>query len=96
MSKKLELLAERRQSLVAEAAIQRTVLVHNIEPLRRTLAVADRALTMVHYVKAHPILILGATTLFGILQPTRFGKWLSNGWVVFRLARNFGSWLAKR
>ncbi|MGZ8262289.1 MAG: YqjK family protein, partial [Methylotenera sp.] len=54
MNKKLTRLSERRQQLVAQAAAQRTVLAQNIGPLRSPLALADKGLAAVRYVKQRP------------------------------------------
>ncbi len=93
MNKKLARLAERRQQLVAQAAAQRAALAQNLESWRAPLALADRGLLALHYVKRHPSLMVGAVALLAVLRPTRVGKWLQGGWMVFQVARN---WLPKK
>jgi hypothetical protein len=55
MNKKLRNLAERRESLVAEAAAQRLLIAQNIETWRTPLGLADRGLAAVSYIKSHPV-----------------------------------------
>ncbi len=95
MSKKLAAIAERRLLLVAQAAQQREVIAKNILPLQSSLAFLDKSLTIVRYVKSHPILIIGITTLIGILRPARAVKWLSKSWVASLAIRGIRTWLIK-
>jgi hypothetical protein len=87
MNTKLAHLAERRQRLVAQAASQRTALAHDMEPWRARLALADRGVAMVRYVRHHPGLMLGAALLLAVLRPSRTSKWLRRGWVVWQIGR---------
>lgn len=96
MKKKLVLLAERRQRLVLQAAEQRIVLAQTIAPLRSTIALAEAGLATVRYVKKHPVLMLGGTTLIALLRPTRLGLWLQRGWAVLDIARNLRTWFSQR
>ena len=89
MNNKLAQLAERRQQLVAQAADQRSVLAHHMEPWRARLALVDRGVTVVRYLRFHPGWIAGGTLLFAALRPRRFGKWLQRGWLMWRLGRRF-------
>lgn len=90
INKKLAILAEHRQQLVAQAAAQRTALVTNLEPWRTPLALADNGLAIIRYIKRHPVLIVGGIFLFTILRPGRTGKLLQGGWAILQLARKFG------
>jgi hypothetical protein len=96
MNKKLAQLQERRQKLVTQAAEQRIELAQNFAPLHQSIAMAETALAAVRYVKKHPILMLGGTSLIALLRPTRLGKWLQRGWVAFEIARNLSTWLKSR
>lgn len=96
MNKKLARLAERRQQLILQAAEQRIALTQNLAPLRKSIALADTGIAAVKYVKQHPVLMVGGATLLGLLRPTRLGKWLQRGLVVFEIARNLRGWLSKR
>lgn len=96
MKKKLALLAERRKQLVEQAAEQRIALAQNVEPFRTSIALVDTGMAAVKYVKQHPVLMVGGAVLFGLLRPTRLGKWLQSGWLVLEIARKLSGLLNKR
>jgi hypothetical protein len=85
MNEKLMRLAERREHLIAQAAAQRTALVQNIEPWRKPLALADRGLSVLSYIRHHPALLVGGGALFVASRPGRAVKWLRRGWVMWRI-----------
>lgn len=95
MNKKLARISQRREQLIVQAAGQRAALAHQIEPLRSTLSLVDRAVSIVHYVKQHPAIAIGATALLGTLRLNRAGKWLQRGWGAFLVTRNLRNWLLK-
>ena len=95
MKKKLASIAVRRQKLVAQAAEQRLALAHHIQPLKSGLSLADKGLTIVHYVKKHPVLIMGIAAVIGMLRPTRGVKWLRRSWVASLIMRGLHAWLTK-
>lgn len=95
MSKKLARIAEHRLLLIAQSAQQRETLAKNIIPLQGSLAFLDKSLTIVHYVKSHPVLIIGITTLIGMLKPARAVKWLSQSWIASLAMRGIRAWLTK-
>lgn len=92
MNVKLAKLEQRRQRLVAQAAAQRVLVAQHIEPWHTPLALADRGLALVHYVKQHPVLMVGSFSLLGLMRLTRTGKWLQGGWLIMQVAR---TWLSK-
>jgi YqjK-like protein len=63
MNKKLIRLAERRERLVTRAAEQRVALAQNIEPYRMPLALADRGIYALRYIKSHPEWLVGVVVL---------------------------------
>ena len=87
MKRKRTQLAARRQQLVALAAAQRTILAHDMAPWRARLALADRGVAALQYVRRHPALMLGAALLLAALHPRRTGTWLQRGWLVWQLGR---------
>jgi hypothetical protein len=95
MKKKLASIAERRQLLVAQAAQQRIMLAKNIQPLQNTLAIADKSLSIVRYIKKNPIIIMGLVGLIGLLKPMRAVKWLRRSWIVALAMRGLRAWLTK-
>jgi hypothetical protein len=85
MNKKLILVAERRERLVAQAAAQRGALARDIEPLRIPLALTDHGLAALRYIRSHPKWMVGGIILLAILQPRHVGKWLGRGWVSWQI-----------
>jgi len=73
-------LAERRQHLLAQVALQRIALAQGIEPWRMPLAVADQGLNALRYVRRHPVLLVGGLGLLAALWPGRTWTWLRRGW----------------
>jgi hypothetical protein len=92
MNAKLAKLEERRQQLVAQSAAQRDLIAQHTAPWRAPLALADRGLAVVHYVKQHPVLMVGTFGMLGLMRLTRAGKWLQSGWIIIQVAR---TWLTK-
>ena len=85
MNANLVRLAERRERLVAQAAMQRRTLAQDVEPWRIPLALADQGLTALRYIKSHPEWIVGVVVLLAALRPRRVGKWLGRGWVSWQV-----------
>lgn len=87
MNGKLSRLAERRSLLIAQAEVQRTALALNMAPWRARLALADRGIAAVRYVRSHPALLVGAALLVAVLRPRRTGAWLQRGWLAWQIGR---------
>lgn len=87
MNGKLTRLAERRSLLIAQAEAQRTALAINIAPWRARLALADKGIAVVRYVRSRPALILGVALLVAALRPRRAGTWLQRGWLAWQIGR---------
>lgn len=95
MKKKLALIAERRQLLVMQAEQQRASLAKNIQPLKGSLGLVDKSLSIVNYVKKHPILIMGLVSLIGLLRPMRAVTWMRRSWIASLAIRGLRAWLTK-
>jgi hypothetical protein len=91
MNRKLTRLAERRSLLIAQAAAQRTALAANMVPWRSRLALADKGIAAVRYVRSHPALIVGAALLVAALRPRRAGTWLQRGLLAWQIGRRLRS-----
>jgi len=87
MNHKLTELAKRRARLVAQAETQRTALAQSMEPWRAPLAIADKGLAAVHYLRSHPALLVGAGVFLVALRPNRAVAWLQRGWVAWKVIR---------
>lgn len=86
MNAKLIELAERRATLVARAATQRTELAQALSPWRKPLAAIDQGVLMARYLARHPVLLAGAVAFAALIRPRRVFGWLRRGWVVWRMA----------
>jgi hypothetical protein len=85
MNQNMTRLAERRERLIAQAASQRTALAQHIEPWRTPLAVADRGLAVLRFLKRHPAMLVGGGV---VLARLRFGgtmTWLRRAWVSWQV-----------
>jgi YqjK-like protein len=88
MRNKLTNLAKRREHLVAQAAGQRLLLAQSVEAWRAPLALADRGLAVVSYIKIHPAWMVGTSVaLLTVARPSRVGKWFQRGWVAWQVVR---------
>lgn len=88
MNKKLLKLAQRRERLVSEAEAQRMQLVQTVDILRPALAMADKGLAAIRYIKAHPLLMAGGgAVLMKVLRPSRIGKWFGRGLFAWQMIR---------
>jgi hypothetical protein len=86
MNAKLTELAERRKILVARAANQRAELSQALAPWREALAVVDRSLVAVRYIRSFAALLVGVAAFVVPLLPWRMAKWLRRDGLAWRVA----------
>lgn len=92
MNKKLQILAQRRERLVLDAAKQRVQLAQSIEVWRAPLTLADQCFAAISFIKKHPIFMAASTaTLVNLLRKSFVGKWFSRGLFALQLARKVHS-----
>lgn len=92
MNKKLLKLAQRRERLVSEAERQRVQLTQTVDTLRAPLAMADKGVAAISYIKTHPLLMVGGSAvLMKILRPSRIGKWFSRGLFAWQMMHKLQS-----
>ena len=93
MNRKLIRLAERRSLLIAQAAAQRDALATHMTPWRSRLALADKGIAAVRYLRSHPALIVGGALLVAALRPRRAGAgtWLQRGLLAWQIGRRLRS-----
>jgi hypothetical protein len=87
MNKKLSLLAQRRQILTSRIAQQRQTLGVEVSPWRARLAMAERGLAAIRYVRSNPALWIGGAVLLGLFRKRRTGRWLKSGFAALQLLR---------
>jgi len=87
MNSRLIELAERRERLVAKAAMQRGELARHAAPWKGVLAMADKGVAAARFLQRHPGLVAGAVGLFVALRPGRALAWLGRGWSLWRVVQ---------
>lgn len=87
MSGKLIKLAERRATLVAISAHQRTEVAQAMAVWRRPLALADKGVEMVRFFRhRRSALFAGTVVVAAIWRPRSVLGWLRRGWGIWRMA----------
>ena len=88
MNPPLQKPAQKRQYLIEQAALQRELLAQNADYLRKPLAIADKGLSVLNYIKHHPLVVAGGgATLLSIANPNGIIKWLRRGWFAWQLTK---------
>jgi hypothetical protein len=75
MPERLMQIRLRRERLIARAAAQREAFAYDVEALAPAIAVVDRGITAVAWVRAHPGLLLAAAGVMLVLKPGRTLRW---------------------
>jgi hypothetical protein len=90
MNPRLQKLAVRRQHLIAQAASQRQLLARDSHSWHQPLAIVDKALAALRYIKHHPIYIAGGgAALLSMAKPSGIGKWYRRGWLAWQILNKF-------
>lgn len=87
MNAKLVEIALRRERLIADTARQRAALQQTAQVWRGPLAVADRGVAALRYLKRHPIWLVGGVAAVVLLYPRGMQKWLARGWAAYSIVR---------
>lgn len=87
MNFNLQNIAQRRSHLQTVAASQRVELEQCVERFRAPLALADRGVEAIRFVRRNPLVLAGASALFVALRRYRISKWLQRGWLAWQLVR---------
>ena len=88
MSRKLEKLALRRETLIIRSDGQRERLAESCDDLGKSLKWANLAKGLLQQIKEHPAALLApATFMVGPGKFRRVGKVISVGWSLFQAAR---------
>lgn len=80
-----------RERLLARCGAQRAELTALVRRYDGPLKVADRAVAVVKYLRAHPLVLGAATALLVVIQRRGWWGWLRRGFVLWRAYRAFGS-----
>jgi hypothetical protein len=86
MNQVSEIRAKRAQ-LLARAAVQRERLSVQLQPWETPLALVDKGIAAVRYVRRNPQWIVAAVLLFAVLRPRRAIALARNGLIAWRAWR---------
>jgi len=86
MNDRLFILAQRRATLIAKSAQQRSELAQVAVPLKKALELADKGLEAVRYIRRHPVLLAGAFIVTAIWRPKGVIGWIRRGWAMWRMS----------
>jgi hypothetical protein len=96
-------IVRRKEQLIARCEAQRGHLADVFRELERPIAVADRALRVVRYLRAHPLLVGGAVAAAVALRRRSTAGLVARalaGWRLWRgisaMAGSMGAMLARR
>jgi hypothetical protein len=84
---RLDELRSRRNRLVLRTAAQRDSVARDFQALERPLALADRGLAAVQYLRAHPVFVLAGIAVLVALRPRRALVWAGRGYAAWRTYR---------
>lgn len=85
-------LTARKQHLLIRSAELRVGLAHDARALQGPLAVVNQAVAGVQWLRAHPLVPLGAIIALAVLRPRRALGWVAKlwwGWGVVQKAREW-------
>ena len=78
-----------RERLLARCGAQRGEIAALARQWEDPLAIADRAISGINYLRQHPIVLGGLVALLAIVQRRRWWGWAQRGFVLWRAYRAF-------
>jgi hypothetical protein len=91
-----EVLLLRRQSLQLRSAELRLRVERDVMRLAPSLALADRGVAGLRWLREHPEWSLGAAMVMVLLKPRRVLRWGMRLWWGWRTARRALEWIDRR
>lgn len=88
-------LARRKERLIARAEQQRIVISASCLQLRKPLGMVDRGIAVVHYLKAHPLLLAAGILAMAAIGRRNLLGWAGRGLFVWRALRSVRLWPRK-
>lgn len=88
-------LAQRRQRLQYLSAQQRATIANGIKPLFPVFSTLDRTRDVVHWLRGHPGLSVGALAILGLKRPRKALRWAKRGLFVWQAWRRVSRLLGK-
>jgi hypothetical protein len=95
MSRKLDQLEQRRAKLQLEAASHRHVLAGNMRFWHQKLKLVDRALSGIHFLRRHPLLLIAGGSLLAWLKPVGMARIALGAWAGLQSLKQVRGWLVK-
>lgn len=95
MSRKLNQLEQRRAKLQLEASSHRQVLAVNMRFWRQKLKLVDRALSGIHFLRRHPLLLIAGGGLLAWLKPVGMARIALGAWAGLQSLKQVRGWLIK-
>ena len=95
MSRKLDHLEQRRLKLQLEAASHRHILAGNMIIWRQKLKLVDRALSGIHFLRRHPLLLIAGGGLLTWLKPASVTRIALGAWAGLQSLKQVRGWLVK-
>jgi len=91
-SQKMRELEQRRELLLARIALQRVRVSLELHNLEQPIKMVDRGIAVVHYLKAHPLLVAAGVAAFTVVGRRRIAAWVGRGWVAWRSLSTLSGW----
>ena len=84
----------KRERLLMRCDAQRLALADAVDQLHGPLKIADRAVEVVAYMRAHPLLSAAAVALLVVTKRRGWLGWVRRGFILWRTYRAFGGSVA--
>jgi hypothetical protein len=84
IGRRLAQIHARRERLIAKAAAQREEVALLLAPWQTPLAIADKGVAVVAYVRVHPEFVLIAVAALAVLSPKRAYRWARRAFAAWR------------
>ena len=84
--------AGRKEQLIARCAAQRRAIAGVFHDLERPIAIADRAVAVGRFLRAHPLLVVGAVAVLVAFRRRGVLALAARGLTAWRIWRGFSVW----
>jgi hypothetical protein len=88
-------IARHKERLIARCAAQRDAVAGVFRDLERPIAVADRALGIARFFRAHPILVFAAVAAIVALRRRGSMSLIARGLAAWRMWRGISTWAGR-
>lgn len=89
-------IAFRKERMIARAEAQRAAIGRSFSQLRGPIAIADRGLSAVHFLRTHPALVAVAVAALVALRGRGLLSLAGRAFSVWRLWRSVSAWSSGR